>query len=73
MHAFREQKTALKLPRGDPAIDIVSGLVFLLTSPYQQLALLLRHFDLIAGESRHRKRDAQKLRPVAWAAIRSML
>src|SRR5271163_2738199 len=65
MHAFRKQKAALKLPSGDPTIDIVSGLVFLLASPYQQLALLLRHFDLIASESRHRKRDAQKLRRVA--------
>ena len=43
------------------------ALVVLLPAANDELALLERHVELIAGEARHRKRDAQPLRAVGVA------
>src|SRR3978361_724949 len=62
LHSVREHKGALELARRNAAVEIVSGLVVLLTAADDELAFLDRHVELIARESGYRQRDAQAFR-----------
>ena len=65
LHAFREQKAALKLPRGDAAMDIVARLVFLLPCPGSAAGFPPASLRSGRAKTGDRKRDAQHLRRVA--------
>src|SRR5262249_47643463 len=58
---FRQHKGALEVARGNAAMDVLPGLVVLLTSADHQLVFLNAYIELVAGKSRHRQRDAQPL------------
>ena len=60
-HSVREHEGALELARRDAAVEILPGLVVLLTSANDELAFLDRDVELIAGEAGDRQRDAQAL------------
>src|ERR1700692_2851949 len=59
LHPLRQHKRALEVARGDAAMDVLPGLVFLLATPDHELVFLNGYIELVAGKSRHRQRDAQ--------------
>src|SRR3954470_6557905 len=59
LHPLGQHKGALEVARGDAAMDVLSGLVILLPAPNHELIFLNRYIELVAGKTRHRKRDAQ--------------
>src|SRR6516225_2056236 len=61
LHPLRKHKGALEVARRNAAMDVLPGLVVLLTAPDHELVFLNGYIKLIAGKSRHRQRDAQPL------------
>src|SRR3954447_12082461 len=61
LHAFCQHETALEVARGYAAMDVLPGLVVLLTTADHELVFLSGNIELIAGKSRNRQRDAQPL------------
>src|SRR5262245_17393344 len=61
LHAFRQHEGALELARGDAAVEILAGLVVVLSAADDELVFLDGHIELIAGETRDRQRDPQPL------------
>src|SRR6476620_9989965 len=61
MHPLRQHEGALEVARGDAAMDVLPGLVDLLTAPDHELVFLNGYIELIAGKSRNRQRDTQPL------------
>jgi len=72
----------LELARRDAAVEVLSGLVVLLTAANDELALLDADVELVAVEARDRQRDAQPFRLavlagdpldiVGWVAVRRL-
>jgi hypothetical protein len=58
LHAIRQHESALELARGDAAMDVLPAFVVLLTAADNELALLYRDIELVAGKPRHRKGNA---------------
>ena len=73
LHSVREHEGALELARRDAAVEILPGLVVLLPSANDELALLDRDVELIAREAGDRQRDAQAFGYPFSRGIRSML
>src|SRR5205807_215687 len=67
LHPLGQHERALKLARRDAAVDVLPGLVILLPPANEELILLNRDVELIAGETRNRKRNAQPLRLIGIA------
>src|SRR6201994_704370 len=61
MHPLRQHEGALEVARGNAAMDVLPGLVVLLTTPDHELVFLNGYIELVAGKSRHRQRDPQPL------------
>ena len=61
LHPIRQHESALELARGDPAVEVLTGLIVLLPAADHQLAFLDTHIELIAGETGNSKRDTQPL------------
>src|SRR5580698_1794013 len=70
-HPLRQHESALEVPRGDAAMDVLPGLVVLLAAPDHELVFLNGYIELVAGKPRHRQRDAQAL-GLAAAAIATL-
>src|SRR5579864_3681452 len=69
LHPLRQHEGALEVARGDAAMDVLPGLVVLLATADHELVFLNGYIELVAGEPRHRQRDAQALGlPVAAVA-----
>src|ERR1700683_1503693 len=64
LHAVRQHEGALELARGDAAVDVLPAFVVLLPAADDELALLSSDIELVAGETRHRKCNAQAFRAV---------
>src|SRR6202051_2605394 len=64
LHAVRQHEGALELARGDAAVDVLPAFVVLLPAADDELALLYADIELVAGETRHRKGNAQPFRTV---------
>src|SRR5580693_3282722 len=64
LHAVRQHKGALELARGDTAVDVLPAFIVLLPAADDELALLYADIELVAGEARHRKSNAQAFRTV---------
>src|ERR1700684_2455565 len=64
LHAVRQHEGPLELARGDAAVDVLPAFVVLLPAADDELALLYADIELVAGETRHRKRNAQPFRTV---------
>src|SRR5580700_8423458 len=64
LHAIRQHEGALELARGYAAVDVLPAFVVLLPAADDELALLYADIELVAGETRHRKRNAQPFRTV---------
>src|SRR5262249_19919425 len=60
-HAVGQHEGAVELACGDAAMEVVVLLVVLLAPADDELALLDRHVELIAGEARDRERNPQAL------------
>src|SRR5580692_303860 len=67
LHAVRQHEGALELARGDAAVDVLPAFIVLLPAADDELALLYADIELVAGETRHRKSNAQPLRAVPVA------
>ena len=67
LHSVRQHEGALELARRDAAVEILPGLVVLLPPADEELVLLDRHVELVAGEARDRQGDAQALWPAVLA------
>src|SRR5215472_11732147 len=61
IHAVCEHESALELPRGDAAMQVLPSLVVLLASADDELVFLDAHVELFAGEAGYRERDAKAL------------
>src|SRR5690349_11477750 len=61
LHAFREHEGALEVARRNAAMDVLPGLIVLLTAPDHELVFLNGYIELVTGKSRHRQRDPQPL------------
>lgn len=61
LHAVRQNKRALKLPRRDAPIEKLARFIVGLSAANGELIVLKRHFDLVSRETGHRERDAQAL------------
>src|ERR1700760_437202 len=61
VHPLCQHEGALEVARGDAAMDVLPGLVVLLTTPDHELVFLNGYIELVAGKSRHRQRDPQPL------------
>src|ERR1700760_2213700 len=61
MHPLRQHEGALEVARGNAAMDVLPGLVVLLTTPDHELVFLNGYIELITGKSRHPPRDPQPL------------
>src|SRR6476620_10940044 len=59
VHPLRQHEGALEVARDDAAMDVLPGLVVLLAATDHKLVFLNCYIELVAGESRHRQRDAQ--------------
>jgi hypothetical protein len=59
VHPLCQHESALKVPRGDAAMDVLPSLVLLLATPDHKLVFLNGYIELVAGKSRHRQRDPQ--------------
>src|SRR6516162_7567541 len=57
IHAVREHEGALELARRNAAVKELPGLVVVLPPADDELALLDRHVELVAGETGDRKRS----------------
>src|SRR5580692_3300143 len=64
LHAVRQHEGALELARGDAAVDVLPAFVVLLPAADDELALLYADIELVAGEARDRKGNAQPFRTV---------
>src|SRR6202034_2782211 len=64
-HSLRQDEAALKLARGNAAMDILPAFIVLLATANDELAFLQRDVERIAGNPGRRQRDAQPLRTVA--------
>src|ERR1700731_284861 len=64
LHAVRQHESALELARGDAAVDVLPAFVVLLPAADDELALLYADIELVAGETRDRKGNAQPFRTV---------
>src|ERR1700676_667956 len=64
LHTIRQHEGALELARGDAAVDVLPAFVVLLPAADDELALLYADIELVAGETRHRERNAQPFRTV---------
>src|SRR5580693_7578357 len=64
LHAVRQHESALELARGNAAVDVLPAFVVLLPAADDELALLYADIELVAGETRHRKCNAQAFRAV---------
>src|SRR3984885_2398754 len=62
LHPLRQHEGALEVARGDAAMDVLPGLVFLLATPDHELVFLNGYIELVAGKPRHRQRDSQSFR-----------
>src|ERR1700740_497297 len=62
MHPLCQNEGALKVACGNPAMDVLPGLVVLLPAPDHELVFLNGYIKLVAGKSRHRQREPQPLR-----------
>src|SRR6185312_4615168 len=67
LHSVRQHKRALELTCGNAAMEVLAGLVVLLSPADHQLAFLDADIEVIPGETRNGERDTQPLRvlPVA--------
>ena len=61
-HPIRQHESALEVPRGDAAMDVLAGLVVLLASPDHELVFLSGYIELVAREPCHRQRDTKAFR-----------
>src|SRR6476660_4848055 len=59
LHPLRQHEGALEVARGDAAMDILPGLVVLLSAADHELVFLNGYIELVAGKSRHRQGDTQ--------------
>src|ERR1700730_14551871 len=64
LHAVRQHEGALELARGDAAVAVLPAFVVLLPAADDELALLYADIELVAGEPRDRKCNAQAFRTV---------
>src|SRR5262249_32107723 len=67
VHPLGQHQRTLELARGDPAVQVLSGLVVLLLAADDELVLLHGDVELVPGKARDRERDAQALRLVLLA------
>src|SRR5580700_7605071 len=63
LHTVCQHESALELTGRNPAMEIVSGLLVILSAANQELAFLDRYVQFVTGETRDRQGDAQPLRP----------
>src|SRR5262245_47379986 len=61
LHSIRQDEGALELACGDAAMEILVLLLLLLPPANDELALLDRHVELIAGKPRDGERNSQAL------------
>ena len=73
LHAFGEQEGALKLPRGDAAMQKLPFAVVGLAAADDELIFLERDVELIAREARDRQCEPQSLRRGLDFRMRAML
>src|SRR5208282_5046097 len=59
LHAVRQHESALELARGDAAMDVLPAFVIELATADDELALLYRDIELVAGETCDRQRNSQ--------------
>jgi hypothetical protein len=64
LHSISQYKGALELARGNATVDVLPALVVLLTPANNQLTLLNRDIELVAGEPCHRQGNSQPIRAV---------
>src|SRR3954447_2174196 len=58
-HAVRQHEAALELACGNTAVQVLAAFLVLLLAADDELVLLQRDIELLAGESADGKRDAQ--------------
>src|SRR6201986_1731858 len=71
LHPLRQHESALEVASGNAAMDVLTGLFVLLAAPDHELVFLNGYIELVAGEPRHRQRDAQAFR-LAVAAVAAL-
>ena len=57
-HSLGKKENPLKLPRRNPPVEKIAGLLVLLAAANDQLAFLDRHFELFAHEPGHGQGNA---------------